>query len=65
MVGSRLINTVVYADDADLIAPSVGAMEILLETYESFKNSHHVKFNMNKFSQLYFDKSREIKIVSI
>ena len=36
MVESRLINTLVYADDVVLIAPSVSAIKIVLETCESF-----------------------------
>ena len=57
-VGNKLINTLVYADDVVLIAPSVGAMKILLEKCEAFSRSHHVNFNSNKSSLLFFNKSR-------
>ena len=58
-VGNKLINTLVYADDVVLIAPSVGALKILLEKCENFSKSHHVNFNSSKSSLLFFSKSRE------
>ena len=65
MVGSKLINTLVYADDVVLIGPSVSAMKILLETCESFTKSHHVNFNTSKSSLLYFNKSKESNYVDL
>ena len=60
MMGSRLVNTLVYADDVVLIAPSVGALKILLKECEAFTNTHHVNFNSNKSSLLHFNKSRQL-----
>ena len=60
MVGSKLFNTLVFADDVVLIALSVSAIKVLLETCESFTVSHHVYFNTSKSSLLYFNKSKSI-----
>ena len=46
-VGNKLINTLLYANDVLLIAPSVSGMKILLEKCETFSNSRHVNFNSN------------------
>ena len=56
MMGSRLVNTLVYADDVVLIAPSVGALKILLKECEAFTNTHHVNFNSNKKLSITFQQ---------
>ena len=43
MMGSRLINTLVYADNFVLIAPSVGALKILLKIKALFYTSTNLE----------------------
>ncbi|KAI8439007.1 hypothetical protein MSG28_011306 [Choristoneura fumiferana] len=53
-VGSTCINNVSYADDMVLLGPSVGAIEQLLATCETYARSHGLVYNPTKSEVMVF-----------
>ena len=53
------MNTLCYADDTELLSPSLKGLQLLIHYYEDFFNHNHITFNIDKSVILpfYFYKS--------
>ena len=54
VVGSLIINHLLYADDLVLISPSSRGLHTLLGECEAYGIEHNIKFNANKSAILCF-----------